>query len=131
MSYLCDMILMYSDLLVSKYTCGNVIKGEKTDVSYCNDDNMRNIRFSDPDGRTEADMTVEKCEAQCAKYGYPFAGVQYAQQCRCGGILRVGALKAGISACNMKCLGSTDTCGGTWNADVYYNPDLASSTPCR
>ncbi|KAK6542114.1 hypothetical protein TWF694_007881 [Orbilia ellipsospora] len=97
------------------------------------DDSSRIVQF--PNAVANAaptTMTIQGCTAQCAKYGYPVAGLQYAQQCFCGGTLRPGARKGGVGICNMLCLGDkTSGCGGNWAGDIYYNPDLDSTEPCR
>ncbi|KAK6538689.1 hypothetical protein TWF694_010263 [Orbilia ellipsospora] len=101
------------------------------------DDPERIIRFAYPvlDNLNNAGtntMTIESCLAGCAAKGYALAGLEYARTCWCGGNLRPGAAKASTMSCNMLCTGDkTEGCGGTWAIDVYYNPNLDSSSPCR
>ncbi|EPS45291.1 hypothetical protein H072_694 [Dactylellina haptotyla CBS 200.50] len=93
------------------------------------DDPERIVRFGCPDPQlTGTVVTITKCFAACAKYGYPFAGLTAGEQCA----IRPGAKDAGPITCNMPCKADKgDICGGWWAQAVYYNPDLDSSEPCR
>ncbi|KZF19119.1 WSC-domain-containing protein [Xylona heveae TC161] len=67
-------------------------------------------------------MTVESCIAFCQKSNYPYAGVEWSQECYCGTTISNGAAPASSSDCNMVCTGnSKEICGGSSRIDIYYN----------
>ena len=63
-------------------------------------------------------MQPQKCISHCRYHNYPFAALQYAQQCYCG--IQPGAIQVHNSECNMACSGSASQwCGGSWRNSVY------------
>ncbi|TGO23411.1 hypothetical protein BPAE_0133g00090 [Botrytis paeoniae] len=94
-----------------------------------------------PNGRTlawkqdqipDADLTIEACLHACKEGGYPFAGVEYSQECYCGVVLGNGTAKVDESNCQMTCNGNTtELCGGAANLYLYVAEDLLSTDPCN
>lgn len=64
-----------------------------------------------------ADMTIQRCVADCRQHGYRYAGVQFSTHCFCSNSYgRYGA----ADNCDMGCGGNnSQTCGGTWANSVY------------
>ncbi|KAF4632114.1 hypothetical protein G7Y89_g6010 [Cudoniella acicularis] len=81
-----------------------------------------------------SNLTVEECLYACKDNGFPFAGVEYAQECYCGVVLGNGTTSIDSSKCSMNCTGntvnSTEICGGPDALDLYVAMDLESSQPC-
>ena len=66
-------------------------------------------------------MTIESCQAYCNSVGYPLAGLEYASECYCGGVLGYESL-VGFTGCTMACSGNkAETCGGSSRLSVYNN----------
>ena len=60
------------------------------------------------------------CATHCNSLNYPYAGVEYGDECYCGTGLRSGIQNATAGACNMLCPGSYyDLCGGSWAMQIY------------
>lgn len=73
--------------------------------------------------------TVDACLNQCAKFGFPAAGLQYGQECWCGDPADVaanGGTHAPDGDCNMPCSGDPlHFCGAGFRNQYYkYNGDL-------
>ncbi|KAF7792196.1 hypothetical protein EIP86_003229 [Pleurotus ostreatoroseus] len=78
--------------------------------------------------------TVDACLNQCAKFGYPAAGLEFSDECYCGDISDVSASPgfAPAADCSMPCSGDpAHLCGGpdrlqyyTWNGslNVWHTP---------
>ncbi|KAK6418200.1 hypothetical protein LTR95_017230, partial [Oleoguttula sp. CCFEE 5521] len=77
-------------------------------------------------------MTVEGCLGVCQGLGYAFGGLEYSQECYCGGgILNGGACATDQSTCYMPCRGNTaETCGGPNRLNVYYAGSDAGVKAC-
>ena len=68
------------------------------------------------------DMTLEKCAANCADYGY--FGVEYGTQCFCGNRLRETAEEVDQAECAMPCGGdNANVCGDADRLTVYVSKD--------
>jgi hypothetical protein len=79
-------------------------------------------RGRDLDGKfvSDSSMTVQKCLSICASEGYPYAGVEYGNQCFCG---RSYGKFGKAKNCDMRCSGnSSEICGGFWAIGVYSVP---------
>jgi hypothetical protein len=66
-------------------------------------------------------MTIESCQAYCNSVGYSLAGLEYASECYCGGVLGFGSF-TGFTGCTMLCSGNkSEICGGSTRLSVYNN----------
>lgn len=64
-------------------------------------------------------MTVEACAGYCAANGYPYMGVENADECYCNGAGVINGAVLG-TGCTMPCLGRPfEFCGGSSRIDVY------------
>ena len=75
-------------------------------------------------------MTVDKCTAFCGSGGYPWAGVEYGDECWCAKKLTPGLKDARdptcAMQCDMQCGGNNhQICGGAGAINVYKNPGAA------
>ncbi|KAI9822856.1 MAG: hypothetical protein M1826_000349 [Phylliscum demangeonii] len=109
----------YSDLTASK---GWEYVGCGSDIAFT----ARTL----PDADTKSpDMTVEKCVDFCASKGFPYAGLEFADECYCGKTLAANrAPQPGLPGnCMMKCAGdSTEYCGGPQRISLYKKCDESS-----
>ncbi|EON63806.1 hypothetical protein W97_03034 [Coniosporium apollinis CBS 100218] len=65
-----------------------------------------------------ADMTVEKCAANCAQYTY--FGIEYASECFCGNQLAASSKLTDSTQCSMTCSGSNSQyCGAGSRMQMY------------
>jgi hypothetical protein len=73
---------------------------------------------------TDTNNTVANCIAQCQKYGFPAAGVEYGDECYCGDYSDVAATGPTIqpdSDCSMPCAGNASAlCGAGARLQTYY-----------
>jgi hypothetical protein len=77
-----------------------------------------------------AGMTIEACQAYCAKNNFGFAGVEYGQECYCGSLLSRGNTISNPPKCDMACKGSgLQTCGGSNALSVFNNTAFRGSQP--
>lgn len=71
----------------------------------------------------DGQMTVEKCTSKCLSLGYPYSGVEYANECYCSqaiGVTTTSGAPATDGGCDMPCEGlSTEICGGGDRLTVY------------
>ncbi|KXJ88041.1 hypothetical protein Micbo1qcDRAFT_124031 [Microdochium bolleyi] len=76
-------------------------------------------------------MTIESCLAFCQQGDYPYAGVEYFNQCFCGLQLASGAAQqSDDSSCNTPCNGnSTEPCGGPNRLTLFHNPSILGPQP--
>lgn len=76
-------------------------------------------------------MTRGGCVSFCSSRGYPYAGIEYGQECRCDTQLRNGANTTQLlsaSKCGMACSGlSTENCGGPSTFDLFVNQALLTA----
>ena len=66
--------------------------------------------------------TIESCQLSCYNAGYPYAGVEYSNECYCDSQIRNGGGPApdGDAQCNMPCSGNAgEICGGPNRLGVY------------
>ena len=79
-----------------------------------------------------ANLTIEACLAACQSQNYPYAGVEYGEECYCGVQLTYGAAETDDSVCNKPCNGDADdTCGGPGALNVYLASSLLYPVPCQ
>ncbi|XP_018325913.1 xylosyltransferase oxt isoform X2 [Agrilus planipennis] len=68
----------------------------------------------------EKTNSPEHCLGICLQSGFPFAGVQYANECFCGTDKPPSSAKLPDSSCNMKCSGNVNkVCGGYFTINVF------------
>ncbi|KAI0128625.1 WSC domain-containing protein [Xylariales sp. AK1849] len=78
------------------------------------------------------DLTVDKCVGYCSDKGFPYAGVEYAQECWCAKDMKSGATKMSDLQCNMKCKGNGGQfCGGSGAVAVYKKGDAKRAVEIR
>ncbi|EMD36066.1 hypothetical protein CERSUDRAFT_115979 [Gelatoporia subvermispora B] len=69
-------------------------------------------------------MTIEACLNQCAAFGFPAAGAEFAEQCFCGDPSDVTSTSQGQtteSSCSSACSGDpVHLCGGADTLNVYF-----------
>ncbi|KAJ7769311.1 WSC domain-containing protein [Mycena metata] len=70
-------------------------------------------------------MTLEACTWFCSSRQYPYAGLEYSQECYCGDALyATHGGPANASECGSACTGnSTEACGGNFRMQIYQNPN--------
>lgn len=76
-------------------------------------------------------MTWEACTAACATGGYPYAGLEYADECYCGTTIATsgGPAPDGNAGCNMACSGSaSEICGGPNRLTMFFHNGTTSTT---
>ncbi|KAG5926178.1 hypothetical protein E4U42_003557 [Claviceps africana] len=75
--------------------------------------------------------TPKTCLAACEKRGFPFAGIEYGNECYCGVVLANDTTKVDSSQCNTPCLDDASTkCGGSARLSLWIAKDLWSLEPC-
>ncbi|KAH8082838.1 WSC-domain-containing protein [Cristinia sonorae] len=77
-------------------------------------------------------MTINKCASFCASKGFPYAGVEWSQECYCGNALSNGATQNTVAAdqCSNVCPGNQyDTCGGPQRLTLIHNPNPGQTPP--
>ena len=75
--------------------------------------------ITDANKKFHGTLTIGKCLEFCKNYKY--AAVQYTYECFCGHSFRPYVTKRMLpdGDCNMKCGGSSETCGGSYKNNVY------------
>lgn len=73
-------------------------------------------------------MTVEYCQSWCTKRGYPYSGLQNANQCYCDLIVNPSVVYVDqtdmTKGCNRVCPGNrSEICGGAFFVSIYKNND--------
>jgi len=82
-------------------------------------------------------MTVDFCTETCASMGFPFAGVEFADECYCGNGLANGTAPVADATCttdSLKCAGDPTLktfCGGADLLIVYHNAALGGTLPAK
>lgn len=72
---------------------------------------------------------IETCNEYCLERAYPYAGVQFFNQCACGYRFDANG-PAPENECNTKCtVGGEGICGGVWRIGVYATGFPAPPTP--
>lgn len=84
--------------------------------------------------RTATDqMTPAACFNICGLSGWPYAGLEYGDECWCDDDVSTEAMLTDPSRCNMKCSGdATQICGGDRVFNMYngtFNYNTAASAP--
>ncbi|KAH9057392.1 WSC domain-containing protein [Lactarius vividus] len=80
------------------------------------DDFLGSATFKDP-----AHLTTSSCTVFCFYKDYPYAGVEYGEDCYC---LKDYPRDAYVSSdkCNVKCTGdSSENCGGSGYVGIYWD----------
>ena len=62
-------------------------------------------------------LTIQKCLEFCEDYKY--AAVQYRYACFCGNSFKRAIVMLPDAECDKKCDGSSETCGGDYENNVY------------
>ncbi|KAF2668724.1 copper radical oxidase [Microthyrium microscopicum] len=99
--------------------------------SGCMTDNNNTARALPWQLVSDTNTTVAGCLAQCQKYGYPSAGLEYGSECYCGdpsNLVESGSTPVADGQCNFVCSGNATTyCGGpriiayyTWQGTPFY-----------
>lgn len=74
--------------------------------------------------------TIEGCTVACFNSGFPYAGVEYSNECYCDSIIRNsgGPAPDGNALCDMACSGdASEICGGPNRLNMFrYNGQLPS-----
>ena len=114
-----DVLLVYllpSVLCDLKYNFFQIVSTETTTKLGCfMDDTDREY----PNYILRNDLTVEWCIRRCKSRGFRYAGVQSANECRCGNSFGKHGT-ATPQTCNMKCTGNArQTCGGHFRMEIY------------
>ncbi|XP_072386942.1 xylosyltransferase oxt [Diabrotica undecimpunctata] len=72
-------------------------------------------------GISKKDNSPKYCMRLCLQSGFPYAGVQYSNECFCGVDEPPLTSKVPDSSCNLKCPGDAHaTCGGYYTMNVYH-----------
>ncbi|KIP03263.1 hypothetical protein PHLGIDRAFT_246660 [Phlebiopsis gigantea 11061_1 CR5-6] len=87
----------------------------------CAVDNPARI-FANVIARVGPDTTTSTCTSYCQEQGFPYAGVEYGQECYCGTgyVDNTPPPADDTSTCSFPCAGSYyDRCGGSWRIQTY------------
>ncbi|KAF2669402.1 WSC-domain-containing protein [Microthyrium microscopicum] len=90
-----------------------------------NDRALQGYSFSNGTG-----MTIQTCQAYCQANFFRYAGVEFADECYCGGALLNNPVFGPLSTqrenqCSLPCSGNGSTyCGGGGRIDIYINPTI-------
>ncbi|EFQ30435.1 WSC domain-containing protein [Colletotrichum graminicola M1.001] len=75
------------------------------------------------------DLTVSECTTACAAQGFPYAGVEFGEECFCGTSIQNGA-PVPATSCNMACAGDkTQYCGGPAAINIYMSSKPVTGNP--
>ena len=75
-------------------------------------------------------MTIETCQAFCAKENFGLAGLEYGQECYCANALSRGNTLSNPPACTMACKGAAgQKCGGSNALSVFNNTAYVPPSP--
>ncbi|KAH6694087.1 WSC domain-containing protein [Plectosphaerella plurivora] len=78
-----------------------------------------------------AQMTPDLCLSACRDGGFPFAGVEFGQECWCGVVLANDTQKVDVGECNMPCHGdASQQCGGRSRINIFLAKEFQSLEPC-
>ena len=71
-------------------------------------------------------VRVSDCTSACSAAGFPYAGLEFGDECYCGSeISNNGALASDSSICDMACSADgSEWCGGAGAINVYQNPNI-------
>lgn len=75
-------------------------------------------------------VTVESCTTACYNAGYPYAGMEYADECYCGLTIENNSGPTPDAGCDMTCAGnSSEYCGGSYQLSMYNYTQAITTTP--
>ncbi|KAJ3555814.1 hypothetical protein NM688_g2369 [Phlebia brevispora] len=116
---------------VVNYNPGPLPSGWST-LAPCVQDNPSRI-FENVVVYNSSTNTAANCATTCGAQGYPYAGVEYGEECLCGTGLTAGTPENTTideSNCDMVCLGNTQlSCGGSWALQLYQGPQATLDLP--
>lgn len=73
--------------------------------------------------------TIESYQSCCGARNYPYAGVEYRQECYCDTTFQPNAL-LGQTGCSMPCAGDNhELCGGSYRVSVFNSTNFAPQVP--
>ncbi|KAG7102365.1 WSC domain-containing protein like [Verticillium longisporum] len=76
-------------------------------------------------------MTPSLCTEACRQGGFPYAGVEYGQECWCGAVMGNETRSVDASQCGIACKGDkTKTCGGRSRINIFFAKEFQSLEPC-
>lgn len=76
-------------------------------------------------------MTPDLCLSACRDGGFPFAGLEFGQECWCGVVLANDTQKVDAGECNMPCHGDgSQLCGGRSRLNIFLANEFQSLEPC-
>ncbi|KAF9874013.1 WSC domain-containing protein [Colletotrichum karsti] len=109
---------------------GDVIKSYQS-IGCWTDETGHGRTVGEPQKISADTMTPSNCIATCAAQGYPFAGVEFGQECYCGVVIGNYSVSTTADKCATPCKGdSTQTCGGAGTVEIYASQQLLSLEPC-
>uniref|UniRef100_A0A1B6CJW1 protein xylosyltransferase n=1 Tax=Clastoptera arizonana TaxID=38151 RepID=A0A1B6CJW1_9HEMI len=69
----------------------------------------------------KSNNSPQNCINLCLQSGFPFAGVQYRNECFCGNDEPISTARLPDSSCNMKCPANPkEACGGYYTINIYH-----------
>lgn len=78
----------------------------------------------------QGNVRVTDCTSACAAGGWPYAGLEYGDQCFCGASIQNGGAPVAASACNMACTAdNTELCGGAQAINIYQSGPSVVTKP--
>ncbi|KAH8882854.1 WSC-domain-containing protein [Thozetella sp. PMI_491] len=85
---------------------------------------LHGVSYSDTNG-----MIIESCQAFCTSKNFPFAGVEYSQECYCDKTIQAPSA-LGQKNCDMPCKGnSQELCGGSARVSIFNNTNWVAPKP--
>ncbi|KAG6007099.1 hypothetical protein E4U21_006361 [Claviceps maximensis] len=95
------------------------------------DESSKGRTLSYPMDLGAVSCSPKTCLAACEKHGFPFAGIEYGNECYCGVVLANDTVKVDSSQCDVPCPGdSSNKCGGRSRLSLWIAKDLWSLEPC-
>ncbi|XP_030765815.1 xylosyltransferase oxt [Sitophilus oryzae] len=108
---------LYPLELRSSCPVGNFVKGKELG---CFKDDKKFRLLNGYFGVSKSENSPKYCINICLQSGFPYAGVQYGNECFCGSDEPLPSSKIPDSSCNMKCpADSHSTCGGYYTINIY------------
>lgn len=79
-------------------------------------------KLSGPSYVDHENITQASCVTFCNDKSYPFAGVEFGQECYCGYVIGAGSELKDDTECDFTCPGASDeACGAGFRLNVFYN----------
>lgn len=79
-------------------------------------------KLAGPSFADAGNMTQASCVAFCEDNSYPYAGVEYGQECYCGLAIGPGSVSRNNTECDFPCPGNvTEACGSNNRLSVFYS----------